>query len=129
VRAPCSVAAELPDIILRAGTAAVFAAEEFFDATIQNDHTRRAYIHAVKQFLAWAEERQYRSATFRHIFDRLSLLIDPVGNGLSRPGTGPPAAAVMRPRYACGAPLSYHGWSVYAIHPSRRWTDACTHDC
>ena len=48
---------ELPDIVRRAGSAAVFAAEEFFFGTIRNDHTRRAYLTAVNQFLAWAEAR------------------------------------------------------------------------
>lgn len=37
-------AGALPDIVRRAGSAAVFAAEEFFDATIRNEHTRRAII-------------------------------------------------------------------------------------
>ena len=45
---------ELPDIIRRAGANAVFAAQEFFFGTIRNEHTRRAYLHAAKQFLAWA---------------------------------------------------------------------------
>jgi len=42
---------------VRAGSAAVFAAEEFFFGTIRNEHTRRAYLHAVRQFLAWCETR------------------------------------------------------------------------
>jgi len=41
-----------------AGQAAVFAAEEFFDGTIRNENTRRAYRHAVNQFLAWCEQRE-----------------------------------------------------------------------
>ena len=52
---PSSVA--LPDIVHRAGKAAVFAAEEFFYGSIRNDHTRRAYRHAVNRFLAWCEQR------------------------------------------------------------------------
>jgi integrase/recombinase XerD len=52
---PSSVA--LPDIIHRAGNAAVFAAEEFFYGSIRNEHTRRAYRHAVNRFLAWCEQR------------------------------------------------------------------------
>ena len=44
-------------IVHRAGAAAVFAAEEFFFGTIRNEHTRRAYLHAVRRFLAWAEAR------------------------------------------------------------------------
>jgi site-specific recombinase XerD len=44
-------------IVQRAGRAAVFAADEFFFGTIRNEHTRRAYLHAVRQFLNWAEGR------------------------------------------------------------------------
>jgi site-specific recombinase XerD len=47
----------LPDIVRRAGSAAVFAAEEFFYGSIRNDNTRRAYRHAVDRFLAWCEQR------------------------------------------------------------------------
>ena len=34
-----------------------FAWDEFFSAEIANRHTRAAYLHAVKVFLAWCEER------------------------------------------------------------------------
>ena len=47
----------LPDIVRRAGPAAVFAAEEFFYGVIRNEHTRAAYRRAVDQFLAWCEQR------------------------------------------------------------------------
>lgn len=47
----------LPDIVRRAGQAAVFAAEEFFYGAIRNDHTRIAYRRAVDRFLAWCERR------------------------------------------------------------------------
>jgi integrase/recombinase XerD len=47
----------LPEILSRAGHAAVFATEEFFYGWIRNPHTRAAYLHAVKLFLAWAEIR------------------------------------------------------------------------
>jgi integrase/recombinase XerD len=53
---PSVVADELPDIIRRAGSNAVFAAQEFFFGTIRNEHTRRAYLHAVRLFLKWAEK-------------------------------------------------------------------------
>jgi site-specific recombinase XerD len=43
--------------VRQAGDAAVFAAEEFFYGEIRNEHTRSAYLHAVKQFLAWCELR------------------------------------------------------------------------
>jgi len=47
----------LPEILLHAGKAAVFAAEEFFFGRIRNEHTRAAYLEAVKRFLRWAEDR------------------------------------------------------------------------
>ena len=47
----------MPAIVERAGKAAVFAADEFFFGKIRNEHTRKAYLHAVKKFLVWAEER------------------------------------------------------------------------
>ena len=36
---------------------AEFAWEEFFQAEIANAHTRKNYMHAVRQFLAWVEKR------------------------------------------------------------------------
>jgi integrase/recombinase XerD len=53
---PNTVSEELPDIIHRAGANAVFAAKEFFEGTIRNPNTQRAYRHAVKLFLAWVEK-------------------------------------------------------------------------
>jgi integrase/recombinase XerD len=47
----------LPDIVRRAGQAAVLAAEMFFYGRIRNENTRTAYRHAVDQFLAWCESR------------------------------------------------------------------------
>jgi len=49
----------LPNILARAGTAAVFAAEEFFYGKIRNEHTRAAYLIAVRRFLRWAENRGF----------------------------------------------------------------------
>ncbi len=48
---------QLPEIVARAGPAAVFAADEFFFGRLRNEHTRRAYFIAVKRFLTWAEKR------------------------------------------------------------------------
>jgi site-specific recombinase XerD len=53
---PSPISEELPEIIHRSGSAATFAAQEFFFGTIRNEHTRRAYLHAVKLFLAWVEK-------------------------------------------------------------------------
>jgi integrase/recombinase XerD len=55
---PSSLPSQLPEILLRAGPAAVFAAEEFFFGTIRNANTRAAYLRAIKRFLAWCEERK-----------------------------------------------------------------------
>ena len=44
-----------PAILVRAGKAACFAADEFFSARISNPHTRTAYAHQVSRFLAWCE--------------------------------------------------------------------------
>jgi site-specific recombinase XerD len=46
-----------PAIVKLAGKAAEFAWEEFFQAEIANAHTRKNYMHAVRQFLAWVEGR------------------------------------------------------------------------
>src|ERR1017187_6017060 len=53
---PSTTSKELPEIIQRAGANAVFAAKEFFFGTPRNEHTQRAYLHAVKRFLRWAEK-------------------------------------------------------------------------
>jgi integrase/recombinase XerD len=47
----------VPEILVRAGANAVFAAEEFFKATINNAHTKRAYSRAIARFLAWCEQK------------------------------------------------------------------------
>ena len=44
-----------PALLVRAGRAACFAADEFFSARISNPHTHRAYARAVGQFLTWCE--------------------------------------------------------------------------
>ncbi len=45
----------LPVLVERAGAAGRFAWEEFFHAEHHNPHTQKAYMAAVKRFLAWAE--------------------------------------------------------------------------
>ena len=47
--------AGLPVLVERAGGAARFAWDEFFYAEHHNPHTQKAYMAAVKRFLAWAE--------------------------------------------------------------------------
>jgi integrase/recombinase XerD len=50
--------AELPVLIRDAGGAARFAFEEFLHGKIRNRFTRKAYLHAVKQFSKWCAGRQ-----------------------------------------------------------------------
>ena len=52
---PSFFRSQLPEIVARAGEAAVFASDEFFFGRIRNQHTRAAYLIAVRRFLAWAE--------------------------------------------------------------------------
>jgi site-specific recombinase XerD len=47
----------LPTIVTAAGERAQLRFLEFFAASIRNPHTRRAYAGAVREFLAWCEER------------------------------------------------------------------------
>jgi site-specific recombinase XerD len=54
---PSFLLSPLPEILRRGGTAAVFAADEFFFGRIRNEHTRAAYLIAVRRFLQWAEDR------------------------------------------------------------------------
>jgi hypothetical protein len=46
-----------PGIVKCVGPAAEFAWEEFFQGELANPYTRKNYIHAIKKFLAWCEER------------------------------------------------------------------------
>jgi site-specific recombinase XerD len=52
----------LPALITAAGPAAAFVWDEFFTAGIRNLHTRRAYTHAVRRFLTWAESQGHELA-------------------------------------------------------------------
>lgn len=49
----------VPAVLQRAGANAMFAAEEFFKALLNNDHTKRAYGRVVKNFLTWCENHNY----------------------------------------------------------------------
>jgi integrase/recombinase XerD len=46
-----------PDIVKCVGQAAEFAWEGLFQGELANPDTRKNYIHAVKKFLAWCQER------------------------------------------------------------------------
>jgi integrase/recombinase XerD len=57
LQADVVTARHAPAIVRHAGKAAEFAWEEFFQAGIANPHTRKNYMHAVRQFLGWAQRR------------------------------------------------------------------------
>jgi integrase/recombinase XerD len=50
-----AVAPRVPRLIAAAHPSASFAWDEFFGGMIRNRHTRAAYLHAIRKFLAWAE--------------------------------------------------------------------------
>ena len=50
---------------MRAGKAAVFAAEEFFFGRIRNEHTRAAYLIAVRRFLRGRKSQASNWGGFR----------------------------------------------------------------
>lgn len=73
-------AREIPAIVADAGNAARFAWEEFFYGRIRSSHTRRAYHRAVRDFLAWCEDRSLiltaiSPADVGHYLDALTLAI------------------------------------------------------
>ena len=49
--------ADVPALVADAGRGAQFAFEEFFYGQIRNPYTRKAYLHAVRVFSAWCDER------------------------------------------------------------------------
>lgn len=70
----------LPRLVAQAGGSACFAWEELFSAEIRNPHTRRAYLHAVRQFLDWCEAhelelRQITPAWVGTYYDQLPAAI------------------------------------------------------
>lgn len=73
-------ALEMPRLVAEAGGAASFAWEEFFIAKLRNPHTRRAYLHAVRSFLAWVEPQAIELARITpgmvgRYFDQLRVSI------------------------------------------------------
>ena len=47
-----------PAMLIPLGPGVRFAWDEFFYAQVRNPHTRKAYQHAVKRFLAWMDENE-----------------------------------------------------------------------
>ncbi len=73
--------ADRPAIVQDAGNAAWFAWDEFFYGTLRNEHTRRSYHRAVREFLSWCETRGLRlhQITPRDVGRYLDLLELAVG--------------------------------------------------
>ena len=73
---------DLPKVIKTAGPSAAFAYEEFLFGQIRNKHTRRAYTHAVHQFLDWSlkhdiQLQQVRPRDVSDYFESLKKLSIP----------------------------------------------------
>jgi site-specific recombinase XerD len=49
--------AELPELVRAAGDIARFAFEEFFHGQIRNPHTRKNYLHTLRIFSTWCDQR------------------------------------------------------------------------
>jgi integrase/recombinase XerD len=69
-----------PRLVEQTGGNARFAWEELFSAELRNPHTRRAYLHAVRQFLDWCalhelELRQITPGWVGTYYDQLSVSI------------------------------------------------------
>lgn len=67
-----------PALIQSSGSAAQFAWDEFYYGALRNPHTRRAYGHATKQFLAWSQRQglELKQISPRHVgqyFDALAV--------------------------------------------------------
>ncbi len=58
---PVPQSTDLPTLVAAAGDHAGLRFMEFFAANIRNPHTRRAYMRAVMDFLAWCEDHSVRS--------------------------------------------------------------------
>jgi site-specific recombinase XerD len=58
---PIAPLPKLPALVSAAGDHARIRFMEFFAANIRNPHTRRAYVRAVTDFLAWCEDHGLRS--------------------------------------------------------------------
>lgn len=50
----------LPELIEAAGRMAAYAYDEFLEAELSNDNTRKAYRHAIDRFLAWSRNAGLR---------------------------------------------------------------------
>ncbi len=74
--------AHFPAILREAGSAACFAADEFFAVRIRNANTRRAYDRCVREFLAWCEAREL---TLEQVSPGVA---DPYIDGLRESATG-----------------------------------------
>ncbi len=74
---PSSISHQLP-ILSSAGSAAVFATEEFFFGKLRNAHTRAAYLIAVRKFLKWAEGRGLKLSQITP--KDVGIYIDGLGN-------------------------------------------------
>jgi integrase/recombinase XerD len=76
-----------PAIIEDAGKPAMFAYAEYFEAELENDHTHRAYRHAVNRFLSWCEHQgvELQAVSPGHVAGYLRALTTNKGKTASKP--------------------------------------------
>ena len=96
----------VPALVADLGDEAAWRYVEFFTANIRNPHTRRAYLRACNQFLAWGEDRGLTLAAIRphDVATYIELLQNevsaPVGQAAARSDTHAVQLAGHRP--GCG---------------------------
>ena len=74
-RPPAPQTDALPVLVTAAGERASIRFIEFFAVTIRNPHTRRAYMRAVADFLAWCEDAGVRSETASRILTGRGIIM------------------------------------------------------
>jgi site-specific recombinase XerD len=82
----------VPAVIADLGEEAAWRYIEFFSANIRNPHTRRAYVRACSQFLAWCDERGLTLVAIRP--HDVATYIEQLQNVVSAPSVKQQLAAI-----------------------------------
>lgn len=83
VALPSVLGTSLPAVIVAAGAGAQRRFVEFFAAQIRNPNTRAAYVHATRQFLAWADDVGVKLADLQPV--HVAAYIEQLGRARSAP--------------------------------------------
>ena len=84
----------VPAVIADLGEEAAWRYIEFFSANIRNPHTRRAYVRACSQFLAWCDERGLTLVAIRP--HDVATYIEQLQNVVSAPSVKQQLAAIRK---------------------------------